>query len=296
MDHLSVLVPASIELALELVGPLLRYVMGSVGRSGAVVQIEGLIWGIDVGVLDELDGLVGEIGAQVIAVLGLGGLIDIVVVVDQLGIPLIGVSPEEPVVTLEAPSQRPTVVGTGGCFVFRRGEVPLADEEGVVAVGQEHLAQHPGGRRDDRVVSGEPTRSLRDGGHPDRVVVAPGHDAGPRWGAQCCRVHVRIPKPGLGQAIEYRGVHQSTEAGELAVANIIENDDHHVRRTLKSSGRSGPGRSRLFSGAPDGAWERGPVGVGHGISHQCSLSGQILGFGGGSHGESRTGWVNWLSR
>ena len=90
---------------------------------------------------------------------------------------------------------------------------------------------------------GKPARCLGDCGHPDGVVIAPGHDARPRWGAECSRVHVRIAEPGLGQAIEDRGVDQSAEAGELAIANIVEHDDHDVGSPLTGSGWRWPGRT-----------------------------------------------------
>ena len=53
-------------------------------------------------VRDEADRLVGEIGREMIALFGGLRRLDLMIVVDQVGILLIGVAAEEPVVALEA--------------------------------------------------------------------------------------------------------------------------------------------------------------------------------------------------
>ena len=79
------------------------------GGAGAVVHEERLAGDDHLGVLDELDRLVGEVGREVVAVLGQRGLLDRVVVVDEVGIPLVRLAAEEAVVALEAAAYRPEI-------------------------------------------------------------------------------------------------------------------------------------------------------------------------------------------
>ena len=66
---LPVGVPAVVELARVLVGPLLRHVVRGVGRPEAQVQVERLV-GVDLAAVgDELDRLVDEVLGQVVALL-----------------------------------------------------------------------------------------------------------------------------------------------------------------------------------------------------------------------------------
>ena len=112
-DLLAVGVPAVVERALVLVGPLLGHVVRRVRRAGAEVQVERLVRGDLLGVGDELDRLVGQVLGQVVALLGRPRRLDLVVVVDQVGIPLARVAAEEAVVALEAAAERPAVIRPG---------------------------------------------------------------------------------------------------------------------------------------------------------------------------------------
>ena len=114
-EHLlAVGVPPVIERALVAVGPLLGHVVRRVRRAGAEVQIERLV-GIDLlGVGDELDRPVGQILGQVIALLRALRRLDLMVVVDQVRIPLARIAAEEPVEALKPTAQRPAVIRARG--------------------------------------------------------------------------------------------------------------------------------------------------------------------------------------
>ena len=58
--------------------------------------------------------------------------VDVVVVVDELGVELVGLPFEEPVEAVEAALARPLVVGPGRGRVLHLAEVPLAEGEGRV--------------------------------------------------------------------------------------------------------------------------------------------------------------------
>jgi hypothetical protein len=81
--------------------------------AGGVIEEEWFVGGVDVGILNELDGFVGQVrsgDSRLRARLGCS----IVVVVDQFRIPLTGVATQKAVVALEATTQRPTIIGAGG--------------------------------------------------------------------------------------------------------------------------------------------------------------------------------------
>jgi len=105
----------------------------------AVVEEERLVRRDSVRVLDELDRLVGEVDRQVVAVLGQRRLGRRVVVVDQVGIPLVGLAAEEPVVALEAAAERPLPLRRGEVHLVLGAQVPLPDHVGVPATLAQHL-------------------------------------------------------------------------------------------------------------------------------------------------------------
>ena len=148
-EHLlAVGVPAVVELPLVAVGPLLGHVVRGVRGAGAEVQEERLVRRDLLGVGDERDRLVDQVLGQVIALLRGARRLDLMVVVDQLRIPLAGVATEEAVEALEATPQRPPVVRPGRRLELRRHQVLLADHVGVVAVLGQHLGQEPVLERD----------------------------------------------------------------------------------------------------------------------------------------------------
>ena len=60
-------------------------------------QVPGLVGLGLLGVADEAQRLVGQVLGQVVAVLGHIGLVDVVVVLGQVGIPLVGLAADEAV-------------------------------------------------------------------------------------------------------------------------------------------------------------------------------------------------------
>ncbi len=103
-DLFAVRIPAVIELTLVLVRPLLGHVMGRVHSPGAEMQVKRLVGGDLLGISDELDRLVGQVLGQVVTLLGCSRWLDLVVVVDQVGVVLVGVTTQKTVVALEAPA------------------------------------------------------------------------------------------------------------------------------------------------------------------------------------------------
>jgi hypothetical protein len=128
-------------------------------------------------VVDELHRLVGEVHRQVVTLFRAAGLVDRVVVVDQVRVPLIGLGTEEAVEPVEPSSQRPTAPGRGEVHLVLRRQVPLADRRRAEPSFDEHLGQRCAGRRDVPVAVGETGRGFGDARHPVDGVVAPGQEA-----------------------------------------------------------------------------------------------------------------------
>jgi hypothetical protein len=104
-------VPALVECSSILVEIATRRLMGSMRRSESEIHEERTIGTDRKGIVHEADRLVDKVLGEVIAVLRACWRIDEVIVVDQFGVELIGLSVEETVVAIETPLKRPLVVG-----------------------------------------------------------------------------------------------------------------------------------------------------------------------------------------
>jgi hypothetical protein len=104
-----------------------------------VVEKERLVGRDRLGVADELESLVGDVVGEVVALLRRPGRVDGVVVVDQVGIPLVGLGAQEAVPALEAAAARPVAPRRGQVHLVGRAEVPFAHHVGVPATLAEDL-------------------------------------------------------------------------------------------------------------------------------------------------------------
>ena len=163
LEHLlAPLVPALVEPAAvgldERVGRLVRRMAGA----GREPEEERLVGRRGPQVLDVLDGPIGEVLGEVVAVLGGRRRLDRVVVVDEIRVVLVGLAAHEAVVPLEPTAQRPLVPRAAERHLGGRREVPLADGVGGVAVADEDLGQEPVlGRHRRRCSRGSPTPARR---------------------------------------------------------------------------------------------------------------------------------------
>ena len=87
--------------------------MGRVHGAEREVEEEGFARRAMLLVQDHAHRLVGEILAEVVAVLGPSRRVDVVVVAHQVRRPVVGVTLQEPVVPLEPETEGPRVEGTG---------------------------------------------------------------------------------------------------------------------------------------------------------------------------------------
>ena len=177
-EHLLAIdVPALVELALVFVRPFLRHVMGRVVRARREIEEERLVGSDLLQVGDEADRLVGKIGGQVIALFRRLRRLDLMIVVDEVGIILMRVAAQEPVIALEPAAERPAVIGAGGADLLGRRQVPLADAISRVALLQEHVGQKAVLERDRAIAAGIAGRPLGDAGHRVGMMIAAGQYA-----------------------------------------------------------------------------------------------------------------------
>ena len=156
-------------------------------------------------VVDEPDGVVDQVLAQVVALLRGGRGLDVVVVVDEVGGELVGLALEEPVEAVEAALQRPLVEGAGRRRVLHGAQVPLAHRERGVPLVTEDLGHRRGVMGDVPAHVGVAAVEVGDGAHADGVVVAAGEQRGPGGRAQRGDVEVGVAQPVGRQGVDVGG-------------------------------------------------------------------------------------------
>ena len=167
-----------------------------------------------------------------------------------------GVAAQEAVVALETAAQWPAIVWAGRRDLIGRREVPFADGVGVVAVLQQHFGQHAVLERNVSVSAGIAGRAFGDAGHGVGVVVAAGHDAGPRGRAERRGVHVVEEQAFGGERVDIGRRDRASIAAHLAKAGIVLDDEDNVRRAVFGAQRLGPGRAGYIECAADNTGER----------------------------------------
>ena len=207
LDHprehpLAVGLVAVVELPGVLRDVLLRGVVRSVVRAGAEPQVPGLLGRGRLAVGDERDRFVGQVLGQVVAVLGHRWLVDVVVVLDQRRVPVVGLAADEPVEAVEAARERPVALARADRPLVQRHIVVLSDPERVVTVLPQHLSDGGVLHRDMPGVAREPLGAFGDLGEAVLVMVAPGQQARASGRAQCGGVPL-----GVGEAVVRQPLH-----------------------------------------------------------------------------------------
>ena len=251
-------VPPGVEAAPVAGDPLGRGVVGRVAGPRGPVQEERPLPVDRPQVGHELPGPVGQVGAQVVAVLGGGRRDHGVAVVVEGGHELVGLAPVEPVPPVEAPGQRPGGPGRPEPALVVGGQVPFADGVGRVAPVPEHLGQKAVLGRDAAPVARVPHGQVGHPAHAVAVVVAPGQQARPGGRAQGGGVEVGQPDAAGGQPVDRRGVEVGPVAAELAEADVVQHDDHDVGGAGGGGGLGRPPRLRVAPVVPDDPREVGP--------------------------------------
>ena len=202
---------ARVELALVLVDVLLRAVVRRMVGAGAEPHVPGPRRVGGVMVAEHAERLVGQILGEVIPLFRAVGLVDELVVVDEVRIPLVGLAAEEAVEAIEALLQRPLLARCARGDVLLRHVVILAEPERAPAVVLEDLRHRRALQRDAPVRAGESVGALGDRRHAVEVMVAAGQERRAGRRAECRRVPLRIAQAAIGQLLERRHVDAAAE-------------------------------------------------------------------------------------
>ena len=179
------LVPTGVELALVLLDPLLRHLMGSVGGAGREVHEERLVGHERLLLAHPADRLVRHVLREVVALFRALALFHRRRAFVNGGIPLVGLAADEAVEVLEsAAAGGPLAEGPQRARLPDRHLVALAELRGRVAVELERHRERRLVLRQHRRVSGCRGRDLADAAHVDRMVIPPGEQALGAWASR----------------------------------------------------------------------------------------------------------------
>ncbi len=180
-DFFAQLVPALVEFALVLVGPFFGDVVRRVAAAGRVEHHPRLGRHPALAPVQPFDGLVGDVVGEVVvlAVLAFRHTQRPVVLGDDRVVLAGGAAQEAPPV-VEAPRLRPVVERAGRALHVVRGEVPLAEPAGDVAVFLEDARKRRADSGHGGGVAGEGAGIFGDRAEADPVLVAPGQQRGAR--------------------------------------------------------------------------------------------------------------------
>ncbi len=176
---------------------------------------------------------------------GVSGLVDHLLVLHEVGVPLVRLSAEVPVEALEAAAGRPVAPGRCHVRLVLGDDVPLADRVRVVAPLAEHFGDRRGLERHVPVRAGKAARGFCDAGHPDRRVVAPREQRRARRRADRRGVELRVLQPSVAQSLQRRRLDRTAERLQCTEANVVPHDEHDVRRAIR--------RLRLLERRPVGS-------------------------------------------
>ncbi len=242
--------------------------MRGVVGARAEPQVPRLVGLALLGVADELERLVGEVLGEVVALVGRVGLADVVVVLREVGKPLVRLAADEPVEAVVALPQGPVLLGRAHRPRVDRDVVVLADPErapaGVAQDGRHRRVL----ARDVGVVAGEAGRGLGDRREAVLVVVAAGQEHRPRRRAQGRRVPLAVGQAVRGQPVHRRHLDPPAVRRPGRAAGVVVEHDEDVRRARRRAVREErvPVRRRVADVELDHAVERlrhrAPLGIG----------------------------------
>ena len=226
-------VPALVELALVLIRPLARDMVGGVAAAGRDVGEPRRLLLLGANPVKPVDRLIGQVVLEVVllTVLSLRDADDLLVLRDQRVV-LPGLTAEEPPEVIKSEPGRPPIEWPREPLLIVRSQMPLPEASGQVAV----LLQHPWKRRaiarDGRVVSRERTGELAHHAKAHPMVVAPREQRCSRRRAERCDVKAVVTQPVLRKPRVVRSLDRAPERARVAKACVVDQDEKHIRRAL----------------------------------------------------------------
>ena len=225
---LAVGIPTGVELALVLAGPLLADLVRTVRRARRPVHEEGLVRRERAMLAQPVDATRRHVLGEV--VLLVMGRFDGGRVLDQPRFPLRRFAGEEAVEIVEAVPGRPPVERPHRRGLVGRRVVPLAEGRRPVAVVPQDFGHRRRSLRDHAGVAIPVDRAFGDRAVAHPLVIAPGQQRCARRRADRRGVEGVVADALARELGECRRVHLATERRRLAEADVVQQDDQHIRR------------------------------------------------------------------
>ncbi len=228
--------------------------MRCVRAAGRVVDEPRLFLVLGAHLVQPARRLVGEVVRPVVllAVLALRNAEGRVVLRDHRVV-LARLAAEDAPEVVEPPGVRPAVERPGRSLNVIRGQVPLSESGGRVAVALKRSDEGSAVLGHACRIAGERPRELADRPEANCVVVATRQQRGAGRRAECCDVKAVVPQALLGDP-RHRGCrHGAAERCRIPEASVVDEHEEHVRRPLGRRGRhvDGPVCDGRVKRAPD---------------------------------------------
>ena len=210
----------------------------SVRRARCEVHEERLVGHERLLLARPLDRLVGHVLGEVVALLGRLLRLDRRRALVDRRVVLIRLTTDESVEVLKAATAgRPCIERPHRARLPDRHLVALAELRRRVAVQQQRLRQRRTRVGADGAVAGRRRRELCDDTHPDRVVVATREERGSGRRAESRGVEAVVFQSACGEPLGGRRRTRPAERARSGEADVVEQDDEHVRCTRRRTQR-----------------------------------------------------------
>ncbi len=206
--------------------------------------------------LHPADRLIGEILGQVVARAFRRG--DEGLVLHERRRELVNLRRQEAVEMIEALTQRPAVVGTGGRAFPLRCEMPLAEGCGAVTVLPQDLGERRRALRQHAVVARVGGRRIEHRTDTHGVRIAASQQRGTGRRADRAGMEAVVAQALVGEPLEGRCLDRAAKGAGGGKADVIEQHDHHIWCTARCRLQRHR-QLRIFAGqhrAGDGLLER----------------------------------------
>ena len=234
IGFLAQLVPALVEFALVLVGPLLGHMVGGVRRARREVDEEGLVRGERLLLRHPRHGLVGHVLHEVIALFGRFLGFDRRRAFVQRRVPLVRLAADEAVEIFEtAAAGRPGVERPDRARLPHRHFVAFAELRRRVAVELQRPRQRRNRIGQNGIVSGRPGGDFRDAAHAGGMVIAPGQQGLAARRTEGRGVKAIVLQTDRRQFLRVRRLAGAAERARRAEPGVVNQDDQDVGRALR---------------------------------------------------------------
>ena len=165
-------VPALVEFSLVFVDPCLRHLVRLMGRAGREIDKEWLLRRHRLMHVQPMNGVVGKIGGQVIAIHRLAPRFGRHVVTIEARLPLVVLTGKDAVEIVESQPGGPVVERSRRAGLPDGGIVPLAERRGVVTIVAQHLGDRSSAFWPNGVVARIAGGGIHDRSESDLVIVS----------------------------------------------------------------------------------------------------------------------------